>query len=189
MASGKKIYQIKVTLRHSKPPIWRRLLVSGNTTLFGLHNIIQVAMGWTDSHLHQFIVDGEYYGTPSEEDWEPVIDERKYKLADVAPYEKSKFIYEYDFGDSWEHEIVVEKILPADSQAEYPRCVKGKRACPPEDIGGIGGFEEFLEAMQDPEHPEHEFYLEWLGEEYDPEAVDLDDINRKLQKLNRKNWR
>lgn len=183
MASENKIYQIKVTLRGSKPPIWRRLLVFGDTTLFDLHRIIQIAMGWTGYHLHQFVINGEYYGIPSDEDWVPVIDERDYALADVAPHEKSKFIYVYDFGDDWEHEIVVEKILPDDSQMEYPRCVKGKRACPPEDVGGIWGFEEFLEAMKDPEHEEHEAYLEWWGEQYDPEAISLDVINRRLRRM------
>jgi len=96
--SSQKAYQIKVTLRYNKPPIWRRLLVSGNTTLYDLHKIIQVAMGWTNSHLHQFMIDGEYYSIPSEEDWQPVIDERKYSIAEIAPAEQSKFIYEYDFG-------------------------------------------------------------------------------------------
>lgn len=188
MSSSNKIYQIKVTLRHSKPPIWRRLLVSSGANLFDLHKIIQVAMGWTNSHLHQFIVRGEYYSIPSEEDWEPVIDERKYRLAEIAPAEQSKFIYEYDFGDSWEHEVVVEKILPVDPKAKYPYCVKGKRACPPEDVGGIWGFEEFLEAMKDPKHEEHESYVEWWGGQYDPEAIDLDGINQGLQNIDQIDW-
>jgi hypothetical protein len=181
MSSRNKKYQIKITLRHSKPPIWQRLLVSGDTNLFDLHKIIQIAMGWTNSHLHQFIIDGEYYSIPSEDDWEPVIDEREYNLEDVAAYERSKFIYEYDFGDSWEHEITVEKILPSVSKRECPRCIKGKRACPPEDVGGIWGFEDFLEAIKDPKHEEHESYLMWYGGQYDPNAIDLEDINQRLQ--------
>ncbi len=185
MSSTEKIYQIKVTLRGSKPPIWRRLLVAGDTTLFDLHKIIQIAMGWTDSHLHQFIIDGAYYSIPSEDDWVPVVDEREHRLAEIAPTEQSKFIYEYDFGDSWEHKIVVEKILPADPKLKYPFCLKGRRACPPEDVGGIWGFKEFLEAMQDPKHKDHESYLEWWGETYDPEEFDLDEINRELQNIDR----
>ena len=187
-SSTENIYQIKVTLRDSKPPIWRRLLVSGKATLFDLHKIIQVAMGWTNSHLHQFIVAGEYYSIPSEEDWEPVIDERKYRLAEIAPTEKSKFIYKYDFGDSWEHKVVVEKILPFDIKTEYPYCKEGKRACPPEDVGGVWGFEEFLEAMKDPKHEEHESYVEWWGGQYDPEAIDLDEINQVLQEIDQIDW-
>lgn len=188
MASSGKIYQIKVTLKYSKPPIWRRLLVSGDATLFQLHKIIQIAMGWTNSHLHQFIIAEEFYSIPSEDDWEPVIDERKYRLAKVAPTEQAQFIYEYDFGDSWEHVIVVEKILPSDPKAKYPYCVKGKRACPPEDVGGVWGFEEFLEAMKNPKHKEHESYVDWWGEVFDPEALDLDEINQRLQDIDQIDW-
>ena len=177
-----------MTLKHSKPPIWRRLLISGNTTLFDLHKIIQIAMGWTNSHLHQFIIDEKYYSIPSEDDWEPVIDERKYKISDIVKIEKRKFIYEYDFGDSWEHEVLVEKIMPIDPKIEYPICIKGKKACPPEDVGGIWGFEEFLEAMKDPQHPEHESYISWWGGQYDPDEFNLDKINKALQKIEQIDW-
>jgi hypothetical protein len=105
------IYQLKVTLRGSRPPIWRRVLVPGKFSLHKLHQVIQLAMGWTDSHLHQFIIDGQYYSIPSPEDFEPVMDERRHSLSQIATREKSKFFYEYDFGDGWEHVIVVEKIL------------------------------------------------------------------------------
>lgn len=188
MSSTEKIYQIKVTLLHSKPPIWRRLLVSGNATLFDLHKIVQVAMGWTNSHLHQFVIDNAFYSIPSEDDWEPVIDERKYRLAEIAPTEQSKFIYEYDFGDSWEHEVMVEKILPIDPKMDYPYCVKGKRACPPEDVGGVWGFEEFLEAMKDPSHEEHDSYVEWWNGIFEPEAFDLGTTNQMLQKIDQIDW-
>ncbi len=179
--ASKQIYQIKVTLRGSKPPIWRRLLVSEAVSLFTLHEIIQIAMGWTDSHMHQFIIAGEYYSTPSPDDLEPVIDERRHRLGHVAPAEKDKFIYEYDFGDSWEHDVVVEKIIPPEQGAKYPVCITGKRACPPEDVGGVWGYETFLAAMKDPDHEEHESYKEWWGMEFHPEALDLDDINEALQ--------
>ncbi|MBC8509191.1 MAG: plasmid pRiA4b ORF-3 family protein [Chloroflexi bacterium] len=182
------IYQLKVTLRESKPPIWRQLWVSDETNLFDLHKIIQVAMGWTNSHLHQFIIDGGYYSIPSDEDWEPVIDEREYQIAKIAPKEQRKFTYEYDFGDSWEHEILVEKILPMDPDTAYPKCIKGKRACPPEDVGGVWGFEEFLEAMKDPKHEEHESYVTWWGGQYDPEAFDLEEINQELQAIDDIEW-
>ena len=188
MSQTEKIYQLKVTLRGSKPPIWRRLLVSSKLTLFDLHKIIQIAMGWTNSHLHQFIIAGKYYSIPSEYDWGPVIDERKYRLGEIAPSEQSKFIYEYDFGDSWQHEILVEKILAIDPKAKYPYCLKGKRACPPDDVGGVSGFAEFLEAIKDPQHEEHETYVEWWGGQYDPEALDLDDVNQGLRDIDQIDW-
>jgi hypothetical protein len=177
------IYQIKVTLRGSHPPIWRRLQVPGWTNLNQLHWIIQFSMGWTNSHLHQFIVGGQYFSEPSPFDFEPVVDERKFKLCQVAPVEKFKFIYEYDFGDSWEHVILVEKIMPPEKGVHYPRCIKGKRACPPEDVGGVWGYEEMLAALKDPSHPEHEMYMEWIGDDFDPEDFDLEEANEGLETM------
>ncbi len=177
------IYQIKITLRDSKPPIWRRVLVPGNFSLYKLHKVIQLAMGWTDSHLHQFIIDGQYYGIPSPDDWEPMIDERRHTLSKIAPEPKRKFIYEYDFGDSWEHQILVESIIQPEAGVKYPVCIKGKRACPPEDVGGVWGYDEFLAAIADPSHSEHETYTEWIGGDFDPEEFDLDDINEELRRL------
>lgn len=179
----KQIYQLKVTLRDSHPPIWRRLQVPGKINLNQLHWVIQVAMGWTNSHLHQFIIDGEYYSEPSPFDYEPVVDERKFKLCKIVPLEKYRFIYEYDFGDSWEHLILVEKILSPEPGVHYPRCIKGKRACPPEDVGGVWGYEEMLAALKDPDHPEREMYLEWIGGDFDPEAFDLAEINEVLEDM------
>ena len=125
-----RVYQIKVTLRDSKPPIWRRLLVPADTTLYDLHRIIQVATGWTNSHLHQFIVGQTYYGIPSGDDWLPVEDERDYRLADVLPEKKAGMIYEYDFGDGWEHGVRVEEILSGEAGEVYPRCLGGKTCLP-----------------------------------------------------------
>jgi hypothetical protein len=151
-----KIYQLKITLCDSKPPIWRRVFVEDSISLYELHQIIQIVMGWTNSHLHQFIIDGENYTIPDPYTMRPFVDERRFQLKQVAPQEKIKFVYEYDFGDSWEHQISVEKITQPDSGIQYPICIKGKRACPPEDVGGIGGYyERFLEAMNDPNHEEH----------------------------------
>ena len=177
------VYQLKVSLRDSKPPIWRRLVVPGSITLHKLHKIIQIAMGWTDSHLHQFIIADEYFGIPSPEDWQPVMDERRYRLNQIAPSEKVKFIYEYDFGDSWEHEILVEKIQAPETGIKYPLCIKGKRACPPEDVGGVWGYMEFVEAMRDPNHAEHASYVEWWGDDFDPEEFDIEVVNRALQRI------
>ena len=179
------IFQIKVTLNGSKPPIWRRLEVPDQITLAKLHRILQVAMGWTDSHLHQFIVGDTYYGEPNP-DFDLFGDtknERKFRLQQVASREKMKFFYEYDFGDSWEHEILVEKILPRTEERRQPVCVKGARACPPEDIGGLWGYYEFLEIIKDPKHPEHEDMVEWIGGHFDQEEFDLDEINEQLRKI------
>lgn len=177
------IYQLKITLRDSRPPIWRRVLVPSNFTLLKLHKLVQAAMGWTDSHLHQFQIGGNFYGTPSAEDWEPVLNERQFTLEQIAPSVKFKFFYEYDFGDSWMHEIMVEKIQLPSPDEKYPHCIKGKRACPPEDVGGICGYENMLDALRDESHEEHESYLEWLGEGFDPDALDLDVINKDLRRI------
>ena len=137
------IYRLKVTLKHSKPPIWRRIEVPANTHLDKLHLILQTTMGWWNAHLHQYIVDGTYYGEPHPDydGWGmDMLDESKYRLKQIAPSEKSKFVYEYDFGDSWEHVILVEKVFPAEEGVQYPRCIKGRRACPPEDVGGRVGL-------------------------------------------------
>jgi hypothetical protein len=178
------IYQIKVTLEYSKPPIWRRIQVPGDVNLRKLHRILQEVMGWSDYHLHQFIVGETYYGEPHP-DYEgfgfQMRDEKRVKLAQIVPAEKFKFFYEYDFGDSWEHQLLVEKILPPEPGVHYPRCLKGKRACPPEDVGGVWGYDSFLEAIRDPDHPEHDDMLEWIGGEFDPEAFDLDEINATLK--------
>lgn len=188
IASIDKVYQIKVVLQYSKPPIWRRLLINPKITLFDLHKIIQLAMGWTNSHLHQFRIDNEYYSIPHKDDWQPVIDERKIRVAKIAPEEGKKFVYEYDFGDSWGHNIIVEKILLVEPDIQYPKCIKGKRACPPEDIGGVWGFEGFLEVMKDPKHEEYDSYVDWWGGQFDPEAFDLEEINQVLKEIDEIVW-
>ena len=175
---SKQIYQIKVTLRDSRPPIWRRIQIHSDTRLDDLHQILQNVMGWDNYHLHQFIIYGEYYG--EQNDFMDMLDESEYKLSDLVSGVKFKFVYEYDFGDSWEHILLVEKILPAEKSVRYPVCIKGKRACPPEDVGGVWGYGSFLEAIKDPKNPEHDEYLEWVGGEFDPAEFDLDDINAAL---------
>ncbi len=177
------VYQLKVTLKNSKPPIWRRIQVAGDTSLEKLHWILQDVMGWTNSHLHQFKVGRTYYGEPMPEEDFDVEDERKITLAAAAPGLKKKFIYEYDFGDGWEHEIVVEKILEPEPGIHYPFCVEGRRACPPEDCGGVWGYEECLEAIRNPKHPEHDSMLEWVGGEFDAEEFDLDFVNQELKRM------
>ncbi|MGH9839819.1 MAG: plasmid pRiA4b ORF-3 family protein [Blastocatellia bacterium] len=184
------IYQIKITLGHSKPAIWRRVLVKSDTRFGKFHEIVQLAMGWTDSHLHQFIVGKHPAHTlicePYEgvEDLAPrVLDERKVKLSDAVLGAKERLFYEYDFGDGWEHEILVEKILKPEAGMHYPVCIEGKHACPPEDCGGIWGYYEFLAAIKDEDHPDHEDQLDWVGGEFDPEAFDLDETNKALRRI------
>jgi len=175
-------HQIKITLRHSKPPIWRRLLVASDTRLDKLHLIIQEAMPWWDSHLHQFTAGETEYSNPAFE-LDFTEDERRVTLRDIAPTEGSRFDYIYDFGDGWEHIVEVEQILPTDPNQALPVCIKGKRTCPPEDVGGVWGYERFLEAIRDPNHSDHAMYSEWIGGEFDPEAFDLDALNDNLRKL------
>jgi hypothetical protein len=176
------VYQLKVTLKGSSPRIWRRILVGGDASLAKLHRILQAAMGWSDSHLHLFKIHGEEYGTPDEDEELDIADDRRVKLADLLG-PKDRFMYEYDFGDCWLHEILVEKIVPREEGTRYPLCVAGARACPPEDCGGIGGYFNFLEAIEDPDHEEHENLLEWIGGSFDPEEFDLDHINTALKRF------
>ena len=182
-ATPAQIYQLKVTLQGSHPSIWRRIQTPGDIFLPRLHAVLQIAMGWTNSHLHAFKVAGKFYSEPSP-DYEglmDVVDERQVHLGQIAPGVGSRFVYEYDFGDSWEHELVVEKILPAQEGTQYPLCLGGKSACPPDDVGGIWGYSEFLEAIRDPRHPEHDEWLQWAGGQFDPTAFDLPEVNKLLR--------
>ncbi len=181
-----KVYQLKVTLGDFDRPIWRRLLVSGDTTLGDLHWILQIAMGWTHSHLHFFEIGGAQYSDPSfdlDEAPDEFGDEFRARLDRVVGGEGAQFLYEYDFGDSWRHEIDVEKILPAVPEETYPKIVNGERACPPEDCGGVGGYANFLEEIGDKDHPEHEQSLEWVGGYFDPERFDVEGVNWLLRKF------
>lgn len=176
------IYQIKLTLKDFKPPIWRRVELKADTTLYKLHDVIQAAMGWEDSHLHQFEHQGELYGIPDPEFDLDVISERRVRLNQLLEQEKDKLVYKYDFGDGWRHDVRLEKIMASQPGVKYPRCTKGKGACPPEDVGGVWGYAEFLEAVADPKHPEHQSYLEWIGEDsFDPAAFDPEEANDRLR--------
>jgi hypothetical protein len=181
MRSG-RVYQLKVTLENIHPSIWRRIQIQGDISLPRLHAVLQIAMDWTNSHLHGFSVNGQFYSEP-DPDYadQKVIDERQKHLNQIAPEVGSRFIYEYDFGDSWDHELVVEKILPLDISLQSPRCLDGKRSRPPEDVGGVDGYAEFLDAIRDPKHPEHDNWLQWAGGKFDPEAFDLQRVNQLLR--------
>ena len=176
-----KVYELKVSLVDAKPPIWRRLLIGSATPLPLVHCTLQVAMGWTSSHLHQFIADRETYGTPNPEvDFDEIHDEARCSLGSLLKREKDSMLYEYDFGDGWRHKITLEKIQLMDSATPLPQCLKGKGACPPEDVGGIWGYQQPLERIADPQNPEREELLEWAGGEFDPNALDIEAINEAL---------
>jgi len=187
------IYQIKVTLKESRPSIWRRIQVRSDATLGELHAIIQMAMGWTNSHLHHFIVGKSpnlrFIGAPSPNDGDDMMDEEnedEIMISRVLSASKTKIAYEYDFGDSWEHEVVFEKIVDVKAGVSYPRCIEGEKACPPEDVGGVWGYVDFLQAINNSEHNQHEEFLEWVGGAFDPEKFDLGAVNKLLK--NRENY-
>lgn len=180
-------YQLKVVLLGAEPSIWRTLQVPGHANLNWLHAVLQTAMGWTNSHLHHFLAnDARYLDRRYNEEigfgGEPDRDEAKATLLQIAPTAGARFGYEYNFGDSWEHEIMVQKILPAAGDATA-LCLDGARACPPEDCGGVWGYAKLLKALKNPKHPEHKSMREWIGRSIDPEAFDKAKVNFWLAKL------
>lgn len=177
----RSIYQLKVSLKGCRSPIWRRLHVASTDSLENIHQILQVTMGWYNEHLHQFVKGRTVYGSPDEAFESDTMDEADFRLDQVLKAEKDKLFYEYDFADGWLHEIVLEKILPFDTQAILPVCIKGLRACPPEDIGGVCGYDMFLDITADPSHPDYEAMLEWVGEDFDAELFDLKQVNDFLR--------
>ncbi|MFI1332737.1 plasmid pRiA4b ORF-3 family protein [Streptomyces sp. NPDC020845] len=174
---AESVLQIKVTLADIRPPIWR-LQVPADLTLDRLHLVIQRAMGRENYHMHLFET---LAGDCGRRDSEPGHrDERKVPLCAVAPAVGDKISYTYDFGDDWVHRIEVEKVLPRDPGTAYPRCLTGRRACPPEDCGGPWGYANFTEAIADPGHEEHNELLEWVGGAFDPSHFDIEEINKRL---------
>jgi hypothetical protein len=172
------VLSLKVTLRHIRPPVWRRILVKGGMNLGDLHTAIQICMGWMDSHLHAFDIGGEQYGDRTTTD--DVSDERRLTLNGLVNAGVTRFTYTYDFGDDWEHDILIEKVVPANDAIAFPACIAGKRACPPEDCGGPPGYEELLAVLADPASPNYAEQLEWLGGEFDPEAFSVADTDAEL---------
>lgn len=182
-ASGPAVYDLHVELLDVDPSIWRRVLVPADMTLEDLHDVLQWTLGWTDSHLHSFEVNGESYGPHGPEFGElDMLDEGEHTLGDLLGGRSGRFRYEYDFGDSWQHLIKAKPVAQPDPKLQYPVCVEGARSAPPEDCGGTPGYEDLLAAIRDPKHPQHEDMLEWVGGEFDPEAFDLNGVNRVLRK-------
>ncbi len=179
------VVSLKVTLKGTKPPVWRRLLVPGSMTLGDLSEAILTGMGWIGGHLHAFDVDGRQYGDRATTD--DVADENRLTLNGVRKSGVKRFRYTYDFGDDWEHIVAIEKTEAQVAGRDYPACVAGARKCPPEDCGGVWGYAELLEILADPDHPEREERLEWVGGDFDPEEFDVSIADRKLAaRFNRK---
>lgn len=183
-SGGPLAYHLKITLDEILPPIWRRVVVPGDIRLSQLHRVIQGAMGWTDSHLHDFLIDKKRYSQPDPEfDSGHVFPEAKYRLSEVLGKEGATFFYEYDPGDSWGHSIEIEKIEPIPKGRLWPVCIDGARACPPEDCGGVGGYEELVAAMKNPGDERRGEFIEWLGQAYDPEGFSVAGANVELNDL------
>lgn len=172
------VFQFKITLRHIRPPIWRRIQVPAATSFWDLHVAIQDAMGWLDYHLHEFRITPApgrpslHIGIPDDDPFlgaVPVLPGWEIPVRKHLGWPTARALYTYDFGDDWKHDVVLEKVLARSPGVEYPVCVAGRRHRPPEDVGGPGGYLRFLEAIRDPEHEEHESYLEWVGGSFDPE--------------------
>lgn len=176
------ILRLGVTLRGVRPPVWRRIEVPAELTLARLHGVLQAAMGWTNSHLHHFYQGQVYYGPVDLLDDLAVEDERRVTVGDVLRRLRQRITYEYDFGDGWEHDVVLEARVEREPRVRYPRVVAGERACPPEDVGGAWGYAEFLAAVADPAHPEHDDLLDWYGDDFDPEAFDLAATDRRVRR-------
>jgi|SRR6185436_373986 len=177
------LYQLKVTLVDSKPASWRRFQVKKETTLGKLHDVLQIVMGWDDAHLHEFRIGELRFGEPVPEEDYQVIDERGIQLVQIAPTDPLTFEYVYDFGDGWEHEVAIECGVNKKKGVRYPACIEGARACPPEDVGAIPGYQVFLKAIKNKRHPEHKEMLAWIGGHFDPEAFDVESVNRQLARL------
>ncbi|MBW2262511.1 MAG: DUF1841 family protein [Deltaproteobacteria bacterium] len=182
------IYQLHVQLVGIEPSVWRRLLVPSDISLDQLHQVLQLSFGWTDSHLHEFDDSGRIMGEPDPDDDDPPEDEAGITLKEILSRVGNAFIYLYDYGDGWEHSIVLEKKKKNDPEATYPSCLAGERSGPPEDCGGVDGYKAFLEAIADPEHEEHEAMLEWIGGKFDAEKIDIDWINELLEAIGRTEW-
>jgi hypothetical protein len=173
-----RVYQFKISLKGIKPVIWRRILVPETYTFWGLHVAIQDAIGWTDSHLHEFVIRDpatgaqEEIGIPDEDGELEILPGWQRKIASYFSKEKPSAMYVYDFGDDWVHTVKLEKVLPREKGVSYPLCVGGEKACPPEDCGGVHGYQQLVEILMDPTHEEYEEMNEWAGKDFDPERFD-----------------
>ena len=177
---GQGVFRLRITLVDVEPTVWRRILVPAPVRLAKLHDMFQGAMGWTNSHLHSFTIGDDRYGMQFDEYPEGEIDEKQATVL-RAIGEHRRFSYEYDFGDSWEHEVIVEEFVRTPLGLKHAVCLEGQNACPPEDCGGAGGYADLLEVLADPEHEEHDHLLGWVGGTFDATFFDLVAVNVALQ--------
>lgn len=177
------LLQLKLTLTGIRPPIWRRLLVTNQVSLKRLHDSIQAVAVWKDMHPHEFIIEEKRYGQPALREVVPVENEALFRLHSLPLTKGTSFTYMYDFGDHWEVEVKVERVLPPDPGSPFAFVIEGARAFPPEDSGGVTGYQELLEALSDPSDPAHEECREWVGQDFDPERFDLATTNERLRLL------
>jgi hypothetical protein len=180
---NREIYQLKVTLVGISPPIWRSVHLDGNSTLAYLHRVLQVVMGWENYHLYTFRIGGKAYGPPDPDgdDELNLIDAKRIRLRSVLRSVGTTFTYVYDFGDNWEHELLLEAVVMPVPAMVYPHCVAGERNCPPEDAGGFRGYIKYLEAIADPNHERHEEMMMWRGP-FNPEEFSVEKTNQELAK-------
>ena len=179
---GQSAFRLRIQLIDVEPGIWRRILVPGSIRISKLAEILLAAMGWSNSHLHAFTIGDQRYGMNYDDFPEGEIDEKSVTVLQ-ALRDVRRFKFEYDFGDSWDHEIVIEELTKSPIGLKYAVCLDGANACPPDDVGGTWGYGEFLDAMADPTHSQHATYLEWVGTHFDPAKFDLVEANARIQKL------
>jgi hypothetical protein len=176
------VLQLRTSLQDIHPIIWRRLLVPGSVRLYKLHSMFQAAMGWEDYHLHNFRIGDCLYGMQFDDYPDDELDEKAVTVQTSVGGTR-RFFYEYDFGDSWEHEVVVEATWRMPIGLKFGICLDGQNACPPEDVGGYPGYQSFLEALADPDHEQHEHMVSWVGRPFDPAKFDLGLANARLQRV------
>jgi len=179
-SSKRSIYQIRIILRGLRPPIWRLLWVASDTRLEDFNIMLQVAMGWSNIHLHQFEQNGLRYGTPDPYFPDDTCRESDFHLDDLLREAGDCLVYRYDFGDDWVHKVRLEKVLAFDDRLSLPLCLRGKRACPLEDVGGPSGYRKFLSVFSDPAHPDHAELLAWIDGGFDPDDFDVRQTNDAL---------
>ena len=179
---GQSVFRVRIVLDEIAPAVWRRLLIPGTIRLAKLHDIFQAAMGWTNSHLHGFTIGDERYGMQFDDYPEDEIDEKQVTVVQAIGKHR-RFSYEYDFGDSWQHDVVVEEMTRVSRGLRFAVCLDGQNACPPEDCGGPTGYAELLEVLADPDHEDHDHFTQWVGGRFDPTLFDLVAANVALQQL------
>jgi hypothetical protein len=179
---GRPVLRLRIMLEEVHPPVWRRLLVPGSVRLDRLHRMFQAVMGWEDRHLHSFQVGGTLFGMQFDDYPDDELDETSVTVASAVG-EQRRFAYEYDFGDSWRHEVVVEEVWRLPVGLKFAVCVDGQGACPPEDCGGTPGYAELLDVLGDPEHEDHAHFVSWVGGAFDPDEFDLGLVNARLQRV------